>query len=265
MILRKQISIMKRAINYRFIQFIPFSDSIRVSTQLSEESAIISLSFCMQVERAMKAAREAELAEQASSNDKKSSRTRTKPIHNQRDRVKSGGTPRSPQQRQQQSDPSPKMSMSDLLRQQNKKSPAGAPNAASESKMGGHRATMGSAGLVCIVSATTAAPPAPILFLSSLPASFPSPRSIGRGGSGARTGAGAGAEQLVGELLRARYEQAQQAKADKARAAALHRARCSVSRALARPVERILSLYNGPQEDWDPPTHRSPLGPSFSL
>ena len=51
-------------------------------------------------------------------------------------------------------------------------------------------------------------------------------------------------------MLRARYEQAQAAKAEKARAAALHTARCSVSRKLARPVEKILALYNGPQEDW---------------
>ena len=104
----------------------------------------------------MKAAREAELAEQTISNEKKSSRTRTKPLHNQRDRVKPGGTTRSPQQ--QQPDSSPSMSMSDLLRQQNTKSAAGASPAASEFKMGGHRATMGSAGLACLVSATAAAP-----------------------------------------------------------------------------------------------------------
>ena len=195
----------------------------------------------------MKAAREAELAEQTISNEKKSSRTRTKPLHNQRDRVKPGGTTRSPQQQQQQQqqqpDSSPSMSMSDLLRQQNTKSAAGASPAASEFKMGGHRATMGSAGLACLVSATAAAPADAHLL------SLPVPWSIGRGGGG-KAGAGAGAEQLVGELLRARYEQAQQAKAERARAAALHKARCSVSRALARPVERILALYNGPQEDW---------------
>lgn len=60
----------------------------------------------------------------------------------------------------------------------------------------------------------------------------------------------AGAEQLVGEVLRARYEQAQQLKAEKVRASSLRKARFSVARKLAQPVEKILSLYNGPQEDW---------------
>ena len=153
----------------------------------------------------MKAAREAELAEQTISNEKKSSRTRTKPLHNQRDRVKPGGTTRSPQQQQQQQqqqqpDSSPSMSMSDLLRQQNMKSAAGASPAASEFKMGGHRATMGSAGLAMRCVRDRSSPPHAHLLSLSCPLVNRSRRWWqGRGGGRGR-GRAAGGRAVTGAL-----------------------------------------------------------------
>ena len=82
-------------------------------------------------------------------------------------------------------------------------------------------------------------------------------KTVKSGGRATMNSAGhgvSGIEQALSEQLRARYEQAQEERAQQIRATSLRKVRFSMPRSIAEPIERILALYNGPQnaEDWLP-------------